>query len=640
MSMYRQLWLSILASMLLALGASLFASLLNARSYLEAQLAMKNQDNAATLALALSQGSSNRGSVVLAVTALFNSGHYELIQVIDPNGKSLVDKVTHQSDAGAPDWFVHLLPIRSLPGRAEIASGWQPLGTLTLMSSSRFAYRSLWETALAMSAVILAAGLLGGLLASLVLRRVTQPMRAVMEQARAINDHRFISIPVPKVPEVRELAAAMNDTVNRLRIDFDEDARRYEALRQQANFDPLTGLANRAFFLASLDSALDADGSPYGALAILRLRSLGKINRNQGRDIADELLRRVGRAVAELTMSCSGTFAGRLNGADFALLLGSGCDPAPTLNELLQSLPNVVVPLAGDYSTTYIGYTLFSRGDNPTRLLARIDAALAAADAGGTSVVREAVAEVANEVATPGGGEQWRAGLRQALANPGSLSLAHYPIQVGDGRIPHRECPLRLRLVGAQEWLPAARFLPLADRIGLVQELDMATVSLALTELEVHDHLGGLWINLSAKSIADPEFRRRLLKLLRERPACRGRLHLEIPEAGGLSRLNALRELSRDLKPLQCRIGLEHYGHHFNRIGLLYDLGLDFLKVDASFILGIDSNPGNQAFLAGLCEIAHRIGMRVFAEGVERQEELDKLQALGFDGASGLLVTQ
>jgi len=636
MSMYRQLWLSILASMLLALFASLFASLLNARSYLESQLALKNQDNATALALALSQGNSDRGSVALAVTALFNSGHYALVHVIDPDGKSVVDKVAREADAGAPDWFVHLLPIRSLPGRAEISSGWQPIGTLTLMSRSRFAYRSLWETALTMSAVMLAAGLLGGLLASLVLRRITKPMHAVMEQARAINDRRFITIPIPRVPEVRQLAAAMNDTVNRLRGDFEEDARRYEALRLQANYDPLTGLANRAFFLVSLDSALDGEGSLYGALAIIRLRSLGRINRNRGRETADELLRRVGRAIAELTASCSGTLAGRLNGADFAILLGSGCDPAPTLDELLQSLPSVVVPLAGDYSTTYIGYSRFSRGDNLARLLARIDSALAAADAGGTSTVREAAAEEPGDLTGPVGAEQWRASLHRALADPASLSLAHYPLRVGDGRIPHRECPLRLRLDG--EWLPAARFLPLADRIGMVHELDMATVNLALAELEIDDHLGGLWINLSGKSIADPEFRRRLINLLREHPACRGRLYLEIPEASGLSRLNALRELSRDLKPLECRLGLEHYGHHFNRIGLLYALGLDFLKVDASFIQGLDSNPGNQAFLAGLCEIAHRIGIQVFAEGVERQEELDKLNELGFDGASGLLV--
>jgi len=633
MSMTRQLWLSILASMLIALAASLFASLLNARAYLEAQLAMKNQDNAITLALALSQKQSDRDGVVLAVTALFDSGHYELIQVIDPAGRSMVDKVASVTDAGAPAWFVRLLPIRSLPGRAEISSGWNPVGTLVLMSHAEFAYRSLWETAVTMSAAILGAGLLGGLLASLALRRITQPMRAVLEQAHAINEHRFITMPEPKVPEMKELAAAMNDTVNRLRVDFDEDARRYELLRQQANYDPLTGLANRAHFLASLDSALDINGSPYGALAIIRLRKLGKINRALGREVADQFLRRVGVTVDEAAGRCAGTFAGRLNGADFALLLPAGCDPKPTLDELMLDLHGTLNGLAGDYSTLYIGYAAFSSGDSPARLLGRIDAALASADVSGGSAVLEAPAE--NGGATPAGAEAWRTVLRKALDGEGLLKLAHYPIRVGDGQDRHREAPLRLRAAEGDEWLAAGRFLPISDRLGLVRELDLHTLMLALAELEADDGLDGLWINLSAKAVGDPEFRRRLPELLETHPASRGRLWLEVPEAGGLARLEALRALSRDLKPLGCKLGLEHYGHQFNQIGRLYDLGLDFLKVDASFIHGLDGNPGNQAFLAGLLEIAHRIGMQVFAEGVERREELAMLEELGFDGASG-----
>jgi len=180
--------------------------------------------------------------------------------------------------------------------------------------------------------------------------------------------------------------------------------------------------------------------------------------------------------------------------------------------------------------------------------------------------------------------------------------------------------------------------VPISDRLGLVRELDLNTLRLAIAELEADEELSGLWINLSAKAVGDAEFRVRLLDLLGNHPACRDRLWLEIPEAGGLARLEALRELSRDLKPLGCRIGLEHYGHQFNQIGRLYDLGLDFLKVDASFIHGLDGNPGNQAFLAGLLEIAHRIGMLVFAEGVEREQELAKVLELGFDGTSGAAV--
>ena len=636
MSMTRQLWLSILASMFIALAASLLASLLNARSYLESQLAMKNQDNAATLALALSQNHTDREGVVLATTALFSNGHYELVQVVDPQGSSLVDKVAPPTDTGVPGWFMRLLPIRSLPGRAEISSGWQPIGSLTLMSHSEFAYRALWQTAVTMSVVIVAAGLLAGLLASLILRRITQPMRAVLEQARAINEHRFITVAEPRVPEMKALAAAMNDTVNRLRIDFEEDARRYEQMRRQANYDALTGLANRVHFLASLDSALDVNGSPYGALAIIRLRKLGRINRALGQDVANQLLRRTGTTVDALAGRCVGSLAGRLNGADFALLLPAECDPKPVLGELMVDLHGILDHLAVEYSTVYIAYTPFAAGDEAGRVLARIDAALAGAEVTGSSAVYEAPSEVAGN--GPASSENWRTALRQALDGQDTVKLASHPLVLRDGVARHRECPLRLRPDPEGEWLAAGRFLPIADHLGMSRELDLAALKLALAELDRDDELGGLWINLSAKSIGDWAFRQRLLELLTEHPSSRGRLWLEVPESGGLARLESLRTLTRELKPLECRLGLEHFGQRFDQIGRLYDLGLDFLKVDASFIRGLDGNPGNQAFLAGLLEIAHRIGMQVFAEGVEREEELAKLFELGFDGASGPVV--
>jgi EAL domain-containing protein (putative c-di-GMP-specific phosphodiesterase class I) len=80
---------------------------------------------------------------------------------------------------------------------------------------------------------------------------------------------------------------------------------------------------------------------------------------------------------------------------------------------------------------------------------------------------------------------------------------------------------------------------------------------------------------------------------------------------------------------------LEHYGHHFSQIGLLHELGLDYLKVDASFVRGVDGNSGNASFLQGLSTIAHNIGLQVLAEGVATSSEWDALMALGFDGATG-----
>ncbi len=636
MSMYRQLWLSMLVCMVLALGASLFASLMNARHYLEDQLAMKNQDNASTLALALSKGETDHNDVVVAVTALFNSGHYAHIMVVDPAGKMLVEKIHADTDVDAPAWFARWLPIQSTPGQAEISSGWQPIGNITVMSRVDFAYRSLWDTAIMMTAVIVAVGLLGGVLAGLVLRRLRRATQTVIDQARAINEHRFVTIPEPDVPELRELATAMNDTVNRLRDRFEDDAKLYDGLRRAANYDVLTGLANRTFFLASLEHALDTENSLFGSLALVRLGNLAKLNRVRGRHSADDLLSKVGRAIGDLSGPCPGFFAGRLNGSDFALLLPTTCDVQAILSDLLNELRFITESDQHENVTVFIGYGQFSRGDHPTRLLARIDAAVALLESRGNSAL--SVAASASDPNLPGDAEEWRVALRHALRDKHALRLVRHTVRLDGDNATHVECPLRIRLREDGDWLTASRFLPQAERLGLVQELDMATLILALDELENNILLGGLWVNLSARSIADPEFRAQLIDLLHEHPNSCQRLWLEIPETGGLRRLSALRDLARELKPMGVRLGLEHYGHHFNQIGLLYDLGLDFLKVDSAFIQGIDINPGNQAFLQGLCEIAHRIGIQVFAEGVEDQAELAKLAELGFDGVTGVAV--
>ena len=196
MSMYRQLWLAIVLSMLLALVGSLFASLISARAYLEQQLSMKNADNAAALALSLSLQETDAVTVELAVAALFDSGHYEYIRVHDPQGRLLVERVAAEADTGAPDWFVRRLPLFAEPGVSHISSGWKQLGTVSLASHSKFAYRSLWKATREMIAALTLASLVGGYLGSLILRRLRQPLKAVIDQAEAITNRRLQEVSI------------------------------------------------------------------------------------------------------------------------------------------------------------------------------------------------------------------------------------------------------------------------------------------------------------------------------------------------------------------------------------------------------------------------------------------------------------
>jgi GGDEF domain-containing protein len=94
------------------------------------------------------------------------------------------------------------------------------------------------------------------------------------------------------VPELSQLATAMNATVGRLKGMFEEESARLDAVRREANCDPLTGLANRGHFLARLHQALEAEDSRGIGLILVRVADLAGINRRQGRDATDELLKR------------------------------------------------------------------------------------------------------------------------------------------------------------------------------------------------------------------------------------------------------------------------------------------------------------------------------------------------------------
>ncbi len=636
MSMYRQLWLAIIVSMLLALTGSLFASMLSARSYLQSQLSIKNADNAAALALSLSQSEPDAVSVELTVSALFDSGHYELIRVVDPSGQMLVERYAPAGNLGTPDWFARLLPIKATPGEAQISDGWRQFGTITLVSHNRFAYGALWNNVLQMALALSIACAVGGYLGSLILRRLKRPLQAVTEQATAITERRFVTIEEPKVPELRQLASAMNATVIRLKSMFEEEAARLDVVRREANFDRQTGLANRDHFLTRLREAAFDEHAGGGTLFIARLADLAEINRVSGRVATDDLLRRCGAVLNEVAADETDALAARLNGADFALLTPLLASPQSTAERLLERFAQELAHSLPERTNVWLGGGSFGRGSEPSAILAQADAALAAAASDGRNGLR--LVDMRSGEDAPKSAEEWAATCRTAL-DKRWVRLGSSPGVALGGNLLHRACPLRLMFDAGGEWQPAGRFLPVAERLKLTPQLDLAAVALGLDELDAKPELPGLAINLSASSVQHAEFRNELRALLARHSATR-RLWLEVSEAGAFAHFEAFRTLCQELKSIGCLLGIEHFGRQFSEVGRLHDLGLDYLKVDASFVRGLENNPGNQAFLRGLSTIAHGIGMKVIAEGVTSEAELASLGAVGFDAATGPAVRE
>jgi len=617
--------------MALAFCGSLAVSLSGARATIAAQLAAKDADGAAALALSMSQMPKDRATLELQAASLFEQGQYETIRVRDREGRLLVD---FNAASHPPDTLIaRLLPIAAAPGKAEISDGPTRFGTVELASVRDAAQAQLHTIAQRLLAGFVLAAALAGLLSALALRRLRAPLGAVIEQARGVQQRRFTVLDEPRVPELASVVRAMNEMVRRVRAMFEEEAARLEQMRHAAHHDALTGLPNREHFLSRLGSLLDAEASGgNGALVLLRVRDLAGVNRRAGRAAADNLLQRVGGIVAAQAETVRGAVAGRLNGADMALALPGEPGDGLRAHQLLEALADVLAPDAAEVA---IGAAGWRGGESAPELLARADTALAHAEQQPGSRVAVAL-EAADTL--PRSANAWRAMLWRVL-HEHRLRLAHYPVLYLDAarRPVHRECFLRIDPDGSGNWLPAGRFMPQVLRLEMSGEVDLAVAQQVLDEIRGGGEARAL--NLAADSLRAPGFTDALLAAVDGAGLASGRLWVELPHEA-LRYFDALAVLVRGLHERGCKVGLERFGRDFSQVARLHEFGFDYVKIDASFVQGAAQDEGKRRFLGGVSTMLKGLGCLVIADGVQDAADLEALPGLGFDAAGGPAVRE
>lgn len=631
MSLFRRLWLVVAGTTLLAFAGSFVVSTLTARDYLEQQLYVQSKDNAAALALSMSQQAPDPATRELLLSALFDSGHFRSARFTDVTGKVEVERLNNARIDTVPAWFSRMFPLHARPGEALVSSGWQQAGRVTLVADTRFAHAALWRGALQLFAWILGAGAVTGLLGTLLLRAIRRPLDRVVEQADAITERRFLTVELPRIPELRAMVAALNSMVERVRSMFAEEAARIQALQLQANGDALTGLANRGWFDSRLAAALaEEDAAGQGCVLWLQLHDLLKLNATLGHEGCDALLREVAELWRDPLSGHHDWLAARGGGGDFLLLAPRlDAEAAKALGDALMA--RIVARLDSKHGLTgnvaHLGIAAYHHGQNAERVRTQAASALQAAlDVGDNAVMVQATTEA------PAAAPDWRTLLARGLAER-CFYLQEFAVVASDGRLLHEEMALRLRHPDTGAALPAGAFMPWAARHSLSAALDLEAAHQAIARIRATGRPAA--INLSIESVQSADFLDLLVKELKAFPEHTGKLWCEVSEHGLRGELHTLRQFAAALRPLGCHVGIDHFGRHLSSLPHLHELGLDYLKIDSSLIAGLEANPGNQALVRAIAAVAQALGLLTIAERVQSLAERETLAKLGVGGLTG-----
>ncbi|MFY1574505.1 putative bifunctional diguanylate cyclase/phosphodiesterase [Verrucosispora sp. WMMD703] len=436
------------------------------------------------------------------------------------------------------------------------------------------------------------------------------------------------------------LAAALHDAAAHRELRLVTARSSYEAVH-----DPLTGLANRAAMLGKGDQALRqlAHDHPV-ALLLLDIDQFKEVNDTLGHAAGDQLLRLTANRLGALARS--GDLLARLGGDEFALLLSSvpvvGDRAAPMAYALRQArdiaerlaAPTEVAGVRMSVEVS-VGVVVAPAGTaDLTELLRRADIAMYQAKSGGVSV---AAYDTSRDAAST---DQLAllAELREALQADDQLVLVLQPaVDLVTGAPTGVEALIRWRHP-RRGWLGPSDFIrPVenSEQLGAFTRyvLDKALAVAADWAREGLDV--PISVNLSARSLLNPRLPAEIADALRRHQVPADRLVLEITETVVMSELEVIDQVLTSLRSMGVQLAVDDFGTGFSSLAFLTRVAVDELKVDRSFVLQMADSPQAAAIVRSTVGLAHQLGLRVVAEGVETAAQRSALAELGCTAAQG-----
>lgn len=430
--------------------------------------------------------------------------------------------------------------------------------------------------------------------------------------------------------------------------DITEKKESEELIWKQANFDPLTGLPNRRMFFERLSQeiklATRADQSL--ALLFLDLDHFKEINDTMGHSQGDLLLQEAANRLKKL-MRSSDTVA-RLGGDEFTVILpqiNNTHQVERVVDKMLKALAEpIILEQQQVFITASIGVTLYPQdGDSSDQLIQNADQAMYAAKEHGrnqmhyfTQSMQEAAIHRVEIIKN----------LRQAIKEE-QFELYYQPIvDMKSGSVLKAEALIRWNQLDGRIIMPDA-FIPIAEESGLIQDIGNWTVSQAIKQVKLWrqtlDPMFQISINTSPihyeNSLNNTTLENWLKQI--ERAEISGQaIAIEITEGLLMDQSNETQNKLLSLRDANIQVALDDFGTGHSSLAYLKRFDIDYLKIDRSFVRNLQQQSNDLALCNAIIVMAHTLGLKVIAEGIETEQQRDLLAQAGCDFGQGYLYSK
>ena len=428
--------------------------------------------------------------------------------------------------------------------------------------------------------------------------------------------------------------------------DITERKQAEAEIKRLARTDPLTGLDNRGAFTISLAQALAQAERSRAELALLfiDMDRFKAVNDSLGHETGDAVLRETARRLRE-RLRASDVVA-RIGGDEFVVALGGIDEPVDAAQVACQIVAALSAPFSTERGEIFlspsIGIALYPQDAREENELLRLaDLAMYHAKSAGGAAYQFYTESMNAEVHAR---IDFETRLRQAVRD-GAFQLHFQPIHRLSAGLPLSGFEALLRWPDGQGgYIPPDRFIPIAEESDLIDTIGEWVCRAAARQLKQWRRTHTVWpfqlgINLSARQFDSDDLAQRLQELFAEEGLDLNGIEFEITE-GAMMRDPGRTQAQLDmLRKMGARCSVDDFGTGHSSLSYIKHFAIDRLKIDKSFVHDLGKDRDDEAIVSAAIGLAHRLGREIVAEGVETEEQLSLLKALGCDAVQGYLFS-
>lgn len=432
----------------------------------------------------------------------------------------------------------------------------------------------------------------------------------------------------------------INNSVKKIQDASGESFKALKELRHLAYYDTLTGLPNRAMFVSKIKNLIDKSKEEF-AIAFLDIDNFKYINDTLGHYIGDDLLKFVGDKIASEIDAPD--MAARLGGDEFAILIKGFESKENVLSELRVILDSIGSTWNSGsrefFISMSIGVAVYPYdGCDFDELLKHSDIAMYAAKKEGKNKILFYEEEIQEETLR----HIRMANRLQKGLEKKEFELYYQPqTDLSTGKIIGLEALVRWN-IPEEGFISPSEFIPVAESTGQIYDLDRRIIENVLLQKKEWEEKGlnniEISVNLSSKTLISSSSFSRIESILCDYDLDYTSVVIEITETAVISDIEEVIERLNALKSKGVKIALDDFGTGYSSIAYMKKLPIDIIKLDKSYINLKNSDTRDFSIVKFIVLLAHDLGFRVVAEGIETYEQLDYLKSINCEYGQGFLI--